>query len=306
MIPAASAGLDAGFVVLAMGLAAAFAAALIAEVSHPRVADVREAERTAEARVLATIRQGAPAAERGRRRADMEAPPLIAIGSDSYRMLYLNFAATGAATPLLVLTGDEPRVVATVAANLAAASALDARSTLLVDADPAAGAVAGVFRLRADPGYVDVLRGGMDWAEAIVSTHVGRDGTIDVVPSGTVRRGERDVRVDDETQRDFARLVPRYDLSLVVVPLVQADRDGGTLARQPDTILCVRVGETRLATLAEARERLRQSGMRLVGLVMWDAEAPNLPSREAIAAARWEVGRTPPRGADARRPTTPR
>jgi Mrp family chromosome partitioning ATPase len=291
---------------LVLGAALAFAVSLAAEVVHPRVADAREAERVGDARVLAAIRHGAPVAERGRRRSDVEAPPLIEIASESYRMLYLNFAATGAAVPLLTMTGDEPRVVATVAANLAAASAYDARSTLLVDADPAAGAVAGVFRLRSDPGYVDVLRGGVDWAEAIVSTHVGRDGTIDVVPSGTVRRGEADAPVNDETRRDFGRLVTRYDLSVLVVPLARAERESGALTPAPDTILCVRVGHTRLATLAEARERLEQAGMRMVGLVLWDAEAPNLPSREAIAAARWEVGRTPPRGADTRRRATPR
>jgi Mrp family chromosome partitioning ATPase len=291
---------------LVLGAAVAFAASLATEVVHPRVADAREAERVADTRVLATIRPGAPLAERGRRRTDVEAPPLIEIASESYRMLYLNFAATGAAVPLLTMTGDEPRVVATVAANLAAASAYDARSTLLVDADPAAGAVAGVFRLRTDPGYVDVLRGAVDWAEAIVSTHVGRDGTIDVVPSGTVRRGEQDVRVGDQTRRDFARLVTRYDLGVLVVPLVHAARESGALMPVPDTILCVRVGHTRLSTLAEARERLQQAGMHVVGLVMWDAEEPNLPSREAIAAARWEMGRTPPRGAEARRPAQPR
>jgi tyrosine-protein kinase Etk/Wzc len=291
---------------IVLGAAVAFSAALAVESMQPRVADAREAERVGDARVLTTIRQGAPVAERGRRRSDVEAPPLIEIGSESYRLLYLNFAATGAATPLLTLTGDDPHVVATVAANLAAASAYDARSTLLVDADPAAGAVAGVFRLRADPGYVDVLRGSLDWAEAIVSTHVGRAGTIDVVPSGTVRRGERDARVDDQTRRDFARLVPRYDLSLLVVPLVHAERESGALMPEPDTILCVRVGRTRLAALAEARDRLRHSGMRVVGLVLWDADAPNVPSREAIAAARRELGRATPRGADARRPAAVR
>jgi hypothetical protein len=234
-----------------LGAAVAFSAALAAESLQPRVADAREAERVGDARVLATIRQGAPVAERGRRRSDVEAPPLIEIGSESYRLLYLNFAATGAATPLLTMTGDDPHVVATVAANLAAASAYDARSTLLVDADPAAGAVAGVFRLRADPGYVDVLRGSLDWAEAIVSTHIGARGTIDVVPSGTVRRGEVDARVDAQTRRDFARLVPRYDLSLLVVPLVHAERESGALMPEPDTILCVRVG-------ADAARRARR------------------------------------------------
>jgi Mrp family chromosome partitioning ATPase len=284
---------------LILGAVVGFAVALLEELRHPRVADAGEVERIADARVLAVIRQATPGTERGRRRSDLEAPPLIEIASDSYRMLYLNFAATGASVPLLTMTGDEPRVVATVAANLAAASAYDARSTLLVDGDPAAGAVAGVFRVRPDPGYAGVLRGVVDWAEAIVSTHVGRDGTIDVVPSGTLRRGERDVVVGDQTRRDFLRLVSRYDLSVAVVPLGHAERESGTLMPSPDTILCVRVGHTRLSTLADARDRLRHNGMRVVGVVMWDAEPPNLPPREVLAAGRRDPARGEPRRAAA-------
>jgi hypothetical protein len=134
-----------------LGAAVAFSAALAVESMQPRVADAREAERVGDARVLATIRQGAPVAERGRRRSDVEAPPLIEIGSESYRLLYLNFAATGAATPLLTLTGRRPARGGHGRREPRRGVGLRRAQHAARRRDPAAGAVAGVFRLRADP-----------------------------------------------------------------------------------------------------------------------------------------------------------
>ena len=84
---------------LSLGLMVGIGTALAAELRTPRLADVAEAESAAGIRVTAVIEPRGPAPERTRRRADVDAPPLIDRTSEAYRLLYLNFAATGSALP---------------------------------------------------------------------------------------------------------------------------------------------------------------------------------------------------------------
>jgi tyrosine-protein kinase Etk/Wzc len=149
------------------------------------IADPREAEQVSGARVLTVIKPPEIVVERSRRQADIEAPPLIDVVSESYRTLYLHIAAVEASVPIVTITGDDPGIVATVAANLAAAAAYEARSTLLVDVDPTTCSVASVLRVQPDPGLSGIILGKATWPEAIVPTTIGRDRPLDVLPSGT-------------------------------------------------------------------------------------------------------------------------
>jgi hypothetical protein len=108
---------------LVLALTLGFAVSLAQELRSPHVADPREAEQVTGARVLTVIRPGEVMAERTRRQADEEAPPLIDIVSENYRRLYLHLAATEANVPMVTVTGYDAAVVGTVAANLAATAA---------------------------------------------------------------------------------------------------------------------------------------------------------------------------------------
>jgi len=271
---------------LVLGLAAGFGASFVAELRHPRLSDPGEAERITGARVLTVIRSHAPVAERARRRADAEIPPAIEQSSESYRMLYLRFAPLGGAIPLITVTGDEPEIVATVAANLAAASVMDARSTLLVDADLQSGAVSRVVRIGAEPGLAGVLEGRVECSEAIATTPLGRDGLLDVIPNGTWVRGEPVEAAVEEVRRDLARLARRYDMTVLVEPATHAERGAKSFLPSPDVVVCAQLGMTPLERLAEMVERLRGAGMRVLGLVLWAADPPQLPTREELASGR--------------------
>src|SRR6266566_2927916 len=137
---------------LVLALAVGFAASFGTELKRPHIADPREAEQVSGARVLTVIKPPEVVVERSRRQADVEAPPLIDVVSESYRTLYLHIASVEASVPIVTITGDDPGIVATVAANLAASAAYEARSTLLVDVDPTTCSVASVLRIRPDPG----------------------------------------------------------------------------------------------------------------------------------------------------------
>ncbi|WP_284348922.1 hypothetical protein [Roseisolibacter agri] len=290
---------------LALALVAGFAAALGGEVRRPRVADAREAERVTRTRVLAVVRPEAVIAERARRRADVDTPPLVDTSVESYRLLYLSMAATGAAVPVVTVVGAEAAIAAAVAANVAAIAAEDGRSTLVVDADMGRAAASVAFGVGMRPGLAEVLRAGLPVTEAIVPVPVGRALHVDLVPAGLaptppIVRAAHELppgaqRHDDDPvvlgsaleplRDDLARLSRRYDLTVVSIPPTEVDRGAHSVLVAPDVIVCARTGHTPLTGLAREITRLRALGARVRGLVLWEGEPPVIPTRAELREA---------------------
>ena len=268
-----------------LALAVGFAASFGTELKRPHIADPREAEQISNARVLTVIKPPEIVVERSRRQADVEAPPLIDVVSESYRTLYLHIASVEASVPIVTITGDDPGIVATVAANLAASAAYEARSTLLVDVDPTTCAVASVLRIRPDPGLSGIINGNAAWPEAIVPTTIGRDRPLDVLPSGTRRSGLPEPHVVEEVKKELARLQRRYDFIIIAAPASYVQRSAASIIPAPDVILCARIAHTTISGLKSAVDGLRAADMRIHGLVLWDAEMPQLETREEMLGA---------------------
>jgi Mrp family chromosome partitioning ATPase len=272
---------------LVLGAALGFAVTFGVEVFTPRVADAGEAERVTGVRTLAVIAPSTPNPERMRRKTDRMLSPLINASGTDYRLLYLGLAGTG--LPLVTVTGDESDVVATIAANIAIAGALDSRSTLLVDADPRTAAASGIVAARLAPGVSDVLAGAVSWPEAIVPVVVGRDRSLDVIPAGSDRAAwpaEHGSALSAETLRaELSRLARRYDLLVIAAPAGLAQVGPDSVLPGRDVVLTARVAYTTLSSLTAAAAALRTSGMQLRGTVLWNADAPpvaphrRLPSR---------------------------
>ncbi len=265
-----------------LALAVGFAASFGTELKRPHIADAREAEQVSGARVLTVIRPPEVVVERSRRQADVEAPPLIDVVSESYRTLYLHIASVEASVPIVTITGDDPGIVATVAANLAASAAYEARSTLLVDVDPTTCSVASVLRIRPDPGLSGIITGSSTWPEAIVPTTIGRDRPLDVLPSGTRRSGLPETNVVEEVKKELARMQRRYDFIIIAAPTSYVQRSASSIIPAPDVILCARIAHTTVGGLKTAVDSLRGADMRIHGLVLWDAEMPQLETREEM------------------------
>ena len=265
-----------------LALAVGFAASFGTELKRPHIADPREAEQVSGARVLTVIKPPEVVVERSRRQADVEAPPLIDVVSESYRTLYLHIASVEASVPIVTITGDDPGIVATVAANLAASAAYEARSTLLVDVDPTTCSVASVLRIRPDPGLSGIITGSATWPEAIVPTTIGRDRPLDVLPSGTRRSGLPEPKVVEEVKKELARMQRRYDFIIIAAPTSYVQRSVSSIIPAPDVILCARIAHTTLGGLKTAVDSLRGADMRIHGLVLWDAEMPQLETREEM------------------------
>jgi Mrp family chromosome partitioning ATPase len=265
-----------------LALAVGFAASFGTELKRPHIADPREAEQVSGTRVLTVIKPPEVVVERSRRQADVEAPPLIDVVSESYRTLYLHIASVEASVPIVTITGDDPGIVATVAANLAASAAYEARSTLLVDVDPTTCSVASVLRIRPDPGLSGIITGSATWPEAIVPTTIGRDRPLDVLPSGTRRAGSPEQDVVEEVKKELARMQRRYDFIIIAAPTSYVQKSASSIVPAPDVILCARIAHTTVGGLKAAVDNLRTADMRVHGLVLWDAEMPQLETREEM------------------------
>jgi len=265
-----------------LALAVGFAASFGTELKRPHIADPREAEQVSGARVLTVIKPPEVVVERSRRQADVEAPPLIDVVSESYRTLYLHIASVEASVPIVTIAGDDPGIVATVAANLAASAAYEARSTLLVDVDPTTCSVASVLRIKPDPGLSGIITGSATWPEAIVPTTIGRDRPLDVLPSGTRRSGLPEPSVVEEVKKELTRMQRRYDFIIIAAPTSYVQRSVSSIIPAPDVILCARIAHTTLGGLKTAVDSLRGADMRIHGLVLWDAEMPQLETREEM------------------------
>ncbi len=283
---------------LILGLVAGYALVFGAEVMRPRVGSVAEAERLAGARVLAVVGLFTRTPERDRRRADEHRAGLVQPGSETYRLLYLHLSATGAALPMVTVTGGDATVAGTVAVNLAAAAAAEARSTLLVDLDTTSAVASRILRIPLDPGLTDIRAGSLAWPEAVTTIPIGRDRALDMITSGrpprsSWRRGADEpetVPVDaEELRRGLARMTRRYDLTVLVAAAERIGDGEGGLVAMPEVIICARVAFTTHRSLADTVDAVRDAGLRVAGVVLWMGPAPSIPAAvPGRRQRRWE------------------
>jgi Mrp family chromosome partitioning ATPase len=259
---------------LIFGMVIGFGFALVDEVRHPRIADAYEAERATGIRVLGVISPLPPSPERGRRSSDRTAPPYIDPGADGHQLIYLHIATAGANVIMLTVTGDNPAVAAVVAINFVAIAADEARSALLIDSDPTSSTVAAALRLRASEGLSGLVREKLSWPEAIRPAKIGRESSIDVVPSGPDSPPLQEVSA--LLKRDATRLARRYDAIVLVSAAEQVFHGLSAALPISDVVYCARAGHTSIAQLKRAIEDIEAAGGRMRGIALWNAPDPVL------------------------------
>jgi hypothetical protein len=267
---------------IALALALAYALALIAEVRRPVVGDLAEVARVAGTRVIRYdgAREGARRL-RTRRSADRRAPPVLDLAADSFRLLHLAVSPTADRSTRLLLTGDDPAVVAATAVNLAAIASAEARHVLLLDADPLARLVLPALGRPATGGLDLVARGVADPAEVRRAVRLGRDQLFDVIGAGE----SGPWRGDALATPAVAALLAQYDLTIVCAPAEDVAGAPVPPGDARDAILCCRVGATPLGRLARQLGLLRARGVRVRAVLVWATDPPPLLMVRAPAAA---------------------
>ena len=259
------------------GIAIGFAGALRAEVASPTVADEPELERLTGARVIATVGPMKHNDDIERRKANRLAPKYIDPADGSYQLAYLHVEQSVATPDIIAIAGDDPDVSAIVAMNLAAISAEDARSILVLDA---AGESEAIRSLVAVPSVSDlsaILGGQVKWSDVTAQVFVGRDRSVAVAMSSRPVDPARLMEVLDQTHQELGK---RYDTVFVIggPELVPA------VALHPNvtgTVLTAIAGRTPLKKIIEMVRTLHEKRQKAFGVVLWDGAAPRLAARPA-------------------------
>jgi Mrp family chromosome partitioning ATPase len=111
-----------------------------------------------------------------------------------------------------------------------------------------------------------------------------------VLPSGTRRAGAPDQDVVEEVKKELARMQRRYDFIIIAAPTSYVQRSASSIVPAPDVILCARIAHTTVGGLKAAVDNLRSADMRVHGLVLWDAEMPQLETREEMLGSARQSG----------------
>ena len=257
-----------------MGLLANFSITFAAELRHATVASVSEAEWATGAPVVATVRASAQRAGGAQ----------DAGGIDPFRMLFLALTATGTRTRTVAVSGDDRGVVATVAGRLALAAAADERATLVVDVDAESSAAAAYYAQPPEPGFSDALAGVRLWREVAHPVGASSRLAIDVVPAGSVHRETLDGDARALGRDEFARFRGEYDFSVLVAPSGAELVAVRSLMDDMPTVLCAQIARTAMSELQALAQRLRDGGVSVHGVVLWEGDPPIVASRGELMA----------------------
>ncbi|MGQ0539037.1 MAG: hypothetical protein ACT4R6_08845 [Gemmatimonadaceae bacterium] len=252
-----------------IAFAAAFALTLLDEFRSPRIADVAEAERLTDSRVIATVSPRAIPAERRRRAVDRMVPAALDPTFDDYRLAALYVAAHLPEDGIVSVVAEQPSLAALVASNIAAVFSNEPRETLLVDAVLDAESVAHVLGIRSGPGLSAVIENRRRWSEVLSQVATGRDETMDVLPSGRPRAlpGRREA---EALVREVERTARRYDVTIVLIPPNAAYR----LRPGRLVVLVAHLRRTRGRRLARLAAAMRDEGAEIMGVVLWHGDPP--------------------------------
>jgi capsular exopolysaccharide synthesis family protein len=192
--------------------------------------------------------------------------------SEAYRTLRTNLMFSSIDHPLttLVITSAGPDEGKSVTvANLAVTLAQGGTRTILVDADLRRPGQDEIWGLSQEPGLTTMLMENL--AEPPVCD-VGVEN-LWVLPSGPLPAAPADLLGSPRMDAVIARLTERADVVLFDAPPVVAVTDAALLATKLDGLLLVlRAGATRRDFAERAKELLERINVRIVGVVLTNAQ----------------------------------
>ncbi len=198
--------------------------------------------------------------------------------TEAYRALRMNLAFTSLDKALETLVISSPGPNATksqVAANLAVVMAQAEKRVILVDADLRRPHVHTLFNLPQEPGLTTVMVAqNNEAALPLLETTVPG---LHILSSGTLPPNPADIMASQKMEEVLTQLQSEADLVILDAPPVTVAVDAAVLAARADgLLLVVRAGHTRRDRIAQAKDMLERSRVRLLGAVFTDAPGGGL------------------------------
>jgi succinoglycan biosynthesis transport protein ExoP len=153
----------------------------------------------------------------------------------------------------------------TTVANLAVAVAQSGQRVLLIDADLRRPNCHRLFRMPADIGLSDVLKGELEFLNAVRETAVPN---LSLLPSGTLPTNPAELLSSPRLGQLLRAARDEFDVVFVDAPPLLAVSDPCVIARQIDgLLLVVRLGKNSVESAAQSRDLIRTNGLQVLGVV---------------------------------------
>ena len=253
---------------VAAGLTLGAGSAFLLEWHDPRVRSPEQVESLVNAPVLGAIPRGLAGDAASHYRAVFLDPAGIA--AESYRMVRTALLThhRGQFKSLAVTSSSPREGKSTVASNLAIALAQAGRRVLLVDADMRSPTQHVALRLTGQRGLSDVLRGGVEWRDAV---HAGDPLSPDFLPAGPRPSDPAELLGPERFDALLGELGGSYDHVIFDTPPVSCVADARLVASRCDlSLFVIRAERTNLKTCLKSFQALEIVGARMAGVIIND------------------------------------
>lgn len=180
----------------------------------------------------------------------------------------LQFGALRHRKKIIMFTGPRPGIGKSfVSANFAVVLAVGGERVLLIDGDMRRGDLNGLFGLKRNPGFSDLIGG------ATLDQVIHRDvlPQLDVMTGGRMTVQASELLMSARVAEVINELRNRYDYVIIDSPPVFAVTDAGLLGRHTDaTLLVVRHGCHTAAELSQTLRQLAGAGVPVDGALLTD------------------------------------
>jgi len=182
------------------------------------------------------------------------------------------FAADHAPPRGIVVTGarrgDGATQISTSLAILGATSNRELRIAL-VDFNVRSARIAELMSLKPAPGVTDVLEGRSTLEAALQAVSLPGGGELHVLTGGSAAAQPLALLRSRQLQSTLARLLDRYDHVIIDTPSINSFPDAKVVGQMVGgAVLVARAGQTPRETIGEAKKRLDNGGVKVLGLVL--------------------------------------
>jgi polysaccharide biosynthesis transport protein len=202
---------------------------------------------------------------------------------DATRTMLVHAARTGSHRVVMITSAVAGEGKTSLASHLATSLARSGLRTLLIDADLRSPSIHRLFSLPAAAGLSEVLRGEVEWANAIADTTLEE---LKVLTAGQCDRRTISLLAQGGLGPFFAELKDRFDFVIVDSSPILPVADGLMIAQHVDAVLfSIFRDVSRKTKVSAAAERFQALGVRILGAVVtgahggrygtaYDAESP--------------------------------